>query len=193
MDERARDLAKIHLGAKEIGLDEATYRALLQGLTGADSAAKLDKEGRRQVLRYLERHGARFSARKHGRRPHNLEPGGLLAKMEAQLADMGLTWDYAEAILRRARGVGPKIACPLAGAVDPELYLIITALHVEQEKRQMLTGIDAELTHRGKVRADLAGIYPGTLSAGWERNRAALRRIWHCLFDTDFRLSRGGA
>ena len=52
---RAKDLARIHLAAKELGLDEATYRELLQSLTGRSSAGDLDARQRWQVLQELGR------------------------------------------------------------------------------------------------------------------------------------------
>ena len=40
---RRAELAKIHCGAKALGLDDETYRAMLMKLTHKDSAAKLGK------------------------------------------------------------------------------------------------------------------------------------------------------
>lgn len=56
---RTADLAKIHLAKQQLGLDDATYRALLQRVAGVDSARDLDPGGRGQVLAELRRLGWR--------------------------------------------------------------------------------------------------------------------------------------
>lgn len=56
---RQTDLAKIHLAKRELGLNEAAYRALLARVSGLDSAAQLDAAGRRRVLAELRRLGWR--------------------------------------------------------------------------------------------------------------------------------------
>lgn len=47
---RRRELAKIHLGAKALGIEGDDYRAFLQRIGGAESAAVLDAAGRGAVL-----------------------------------------------------------------------------------------------------------------------------------------------
>lgn len=49
---RNTDLAKIHLAAKQLGMDDDTYRDLLQQVTGARSAKGLRP---RQVAAVLQR------------------------------------------------------------------------------------------------------------------------------------------
>ncbi|AFL76206.1 gp16 family protein [Thiocystis violascens] len=44
------DLAKIHIAKQALGLDDATYRAMLQRIGGVDSSAQLDPVGRRALL-----------------------------------------------------------------------------------------------------------------------------------------------
>lgn len=61
-DPRRRELALIHIAAKEAGLDDAAYRALLRAVAGVDSARDLDAAGRRAVLARL------------GRAPRNVTP-----------------------------------------------------------------------------------------------------------------------
>ena len=63
-DLRNRELALIHLGAKEVGLDEDAYRDMLRAVTGHDSAATLDREGRARVIAHLRRSG--FTPRQAG-------------------------------------------------------------------------------------------------------------------------------
>jgi len=47
---RRAEIAKIHIAAKRLGLDENTYRAFLMREGGASSAAELDQAGRSKVL-----------------------------------------------------------------------------------------------------------------------------------------------
>jgi phage gp16-like protein len=49
-ERRNADLARIHVARSNLELDEATYRAVLKELGGADSAARLDARGRARVL-----------------------------------------------------------------------------------------------------------------------------------------------
>ncbi len=51
------DLAKIHIAKKDLGLDDPTYRALLQRVAGVRSARDLDPAGCRAVLAELRRAG----------------------------------------------------------------------------------------------------------------------------------------
>lgn len=55
----ARDpaLAKIHMGKKALGLEDADYRALLARVAGVDSAARLDAGGKARVLAEFARLG----------------------------------------------------------------------------------------------------------------------------------------
>ena len=51
MSTRRALLAKLHIARKELGLDESTYRAVLERVTGEESAAQLDDT---QIVRVLE-------------------------------------------------------------------------------------------------------------------------------------------
>lgn len=64
-DARPRQLAQIHLGKKQLGLDDDTYRDLLQAAGGKRSAADMDLAQRGAVIAHMISRGARlgFSAR----------------------------------------------------------------------------------------------------------------------------------
>ncbi len=47
---RKEELAKIHIGKKDLGLDDDTYRDILYQAGGVESAADLDWKGREAVL-----------------------------------------------------------------------------------------------------------------------------------------------
>jgi hypothetical protein len=191
-ESRNTDLAKIHLGAKQLGLDDGTYRQMIKTLCGADSAADLDAAGRRKVLAHMASNGAIFTRQGVGRRPNNLVHGDLHSKIEAQLSDMGLSWRYAEAILERMRGfsgaASGKTANPVSGASRAEMLRIVGALSAEQEKRQLIEGVDAELQRRRSTREGLAQLCGFVPPKGWERNRPALKRIWQALYGERFTL-----
>lgn len=52
-----KSLAKIHIAKKDLGLDDATYRALLRRVAGVDSARDLDAKGCAAVLEEFRRGG----------------------------------------------------------------------------------------------------------------------------------------
>lgn len=66
-----RTLAAIHIAKKDRGLDDDTYRDLLQRIAGVRSAADLDQAGARRVMAEFERLGFRNTARRvrHDDRP----------------------------------------------------------------------------------------------------------------------------
>lgn len=61
MMNRNTDLAKIHMGRKQLGLDEETYRAMLDGMFGVTSSGKLNFKQRYQLICRMEELGAEFS------------------------------------------------------------------------------------------------------------------------------------
>jgi len=54
---RAGAIAKIHVAKKQLGLDDATYRAVLHRVTGQDSAARLNDVQLGNVIREFVRLG----------------------------------------------------------------------------------------------------------------------------------------
>lgn len=199
---RKQEIKLIHVGCRDRGLDEETRRALYRRVTdpetggtqGVSSVADMTAAQRRAVIDDLKRLGFRprpAQHRKAGRQPRNISyaPRDYRAKIEAQLSDMSLSWAYTESILRRMRALPDDIACPITGASAKELRALLTALHVEQEKRQLLAAVDGWLAENGRDRAWCAGRFPGA-GKDWARNRATLRHIHRCLLGYDFRLRR---
>lgn len=110
MDARRRvELARIHVQAKQLGLDEDTYRALLLRETGRESAADLNARERGKVLNELSHAlGQKRYAPPYPGRPHNLRSPSApreLKKIEAFLAESGRPWSYADAIAKRVAKV----------------------------------------------------------------------------------------
>ncbi|MGE4406444.1 gp16 family protein [Pseudomonas sp.] len=172
---RRKQLAAIHAARRDLGLDEDGYRLMLREVAGVDSAKDLDVGGRRKVLDHLRRVGWDKRPRKrvaeYPGTPHNIDREQMLQKIEAQLADMGLPWSYADAIAKQQTGV-ERVAW-LRKADD--LTGVIGALHVEQEKRGLLATLDDILERAGTTREQLAEQY--TLRRNWTRHRPTLRAL----------------
>lgn len=93
-------LAKIHIAKKELGLDDDTYRAMLQNVAGVRSAKDLSVAGANKVIAHLTRIGWKpKAAKKVGRKPVPAKDKvRLMSKIEALLAEAGRSWDYAHAM-----------------------------------------------------------------------------------------------
>lgn len=98
-------LAKIHLGAKSIGMAEDAYRAMVRtvGRVESGSAKDLDAAGVDRVVAHLARLGATFTRPdKAGRKPTGgADRQAMLAKVDAYLAEAGKPIAYADAMARR--------------------------------------------------------------------------------------------
>jgi phage gp16-like protein len=101
-DNRNAALAQIHIGKKQLGLDDDTYRAMLTSTTGKSSCADMSLGELYKVIHHLKQCGLKSSSRKHGKRPN---PGtankALMNKVEALLADGGYHWNYAHSMAKR--------------------------------------------------------------------------------------------
>lgn len=130
MDEqRNKELAMIHLGKKELGLDDDLYRAFLFDICGKESAAELKSSERRLVIAVMRGRGA---FQKRNRRPHNFyEPSRhrMMAKIGALLAEAKYPWSYADTIAKRVCKVDRLAFVPVE-----KLGSIIAAL-VKDAKR----------------------------------------------------------
>lgn len=60
---RNAELAKIHMGKKQLGLDDETYRAMLNDMFGVTTAAKLNFKQRYRLMRHMEERGAVFASK----------------------------------------------------------------------------------------------------------------------------------
>jgi len=147
-DLRKRELTLIHIAATHLDLDDAVYRAMVSRISGGRtrSAADLDAMERDSLLMEFRRAGwVPTTPKRAGRGPGKpaLDRRGMLAKVGALLADQQLPWAYAEAILRRQRGIKDAgVACPIAQTTDVELRGVIAALD-RRGKRSATPGRDA--------------------------------------------------
>ena len=93
-------LAAIHVGKKALGLDDETYRDLLERVTGKRSAGQLDDSGRQAVLSEMRRLG--FAPKGGGRR--RPAKGPLVSKMRAlwlSLYNLGEVGDPSDGALAK--------------------------------------------------------------------------------------------
>jgi phage gp16-like protein len=123
---RQRELGRIHILKKELGLNDETYHHMLWAVARVESSADLDAFGRKRVIGHLS---ARLTPR--GKRPpRTLDQRPLLKKIEAQLADAGRPWSYALSLARR---IAHKDALELCS--DAELGKIVAALAIDAKRR----------------------------------------------------------
>ena len=137
-ERRRKQLAGIHVLASRLGLDDTTYRDLLERVTGVRSAAKLDARGRGRVLSELRRLSGE---REHHMRRAVPPPGGpenvreelaaMIAKVGAILADTGRSWAYAHGLAKKMFKV-EKIEWLTA----EQLHRVVAALSIHQNRKQ---------------------------------------------------------
>ena len=126
---RTRELARIHMAAQQLQLDDDTYRALLERVTGFRSAAKLNDKERRDVIQELVRLGAKLDQRSqhHPGCPKNVKEKPMLRKVEALLADAKRPWAYAHSMAKR------MFDCTRVEWLrDDQLHRLIAALQTDQ-------------------------------------------------------------
>ena len=133
-DRRRAELAKIHIGRKQLGLDEETYREMLKAVAGVRSSAELDAAGRKKLLAYLRKQGAEFNRR--GRTRPAAEKRPLLGKIYALLGDRPAA--YAEGILRRMFGC--HAPARLEWATAAQLHKVVAALEYDRKRKARAAG-----------------------------------------------------
>lgn len=183
---RRAQLAAIHVAKAQLLMEDDAYRALVERVSGefgraVSSAAHMDEAGRKRLLDELRRLGATAPERKarpgvYPGKPHNFDTmPEMITKIEAQLADMKLSWAYADAIAKRMHGVARVAWC----RKEAQLRDIIAALHTEQIKRNIGGAIDRALAALGMAEADLiAPIGPfASLPPNWRRQVRSLRAV----------------
>lgn len=124
---RKQQLAKIHIGANQLGLDRDTYESMLWTIARVRSARDLDEAGRDRVLQHLRARG--FRERNSGR-PHNARRSPQIRKIEALLADAKRPWKYADAMAQRMFKVDRVAFCR-----PDQLTKLIAALTYDAQRR----------------------------------------------------------
>lgn len=126
-DTRSADLAMIHIAKKALGLDDETYRSMLFTVARVTSSRELDYSGRIAVLNHMKSRGWKSATTA----PDVAKAKqALIGKISALLADMQLSWAYADGIAKQMYKREKLQWCK-----PPELRGIITALVKKQQAR----------------------------------------------------------
>jgi phage gp16-like protein len=137
--DRRRDLAAIHIAAEQLGLDRATYEAMLFTVAGPTarrggkiSAAHLDDVGRRRVLEHLRRVGwQRTAPRAPAGRPTPAPDRIKMVRMiRGLLREAGRADEYADGLSKRMFHVELFEWC-----APDQLRRIISALRYDRGRR----------------------------------------------------------
>jgi len=125
---RNQRIAAIHMGKKQLGLDDDTYRDMLEQVTGKRSAKDMTDDGLVKVIQHLDQLG--FSKREFGNKPKvKLSKEALIGKIEAHLAENKLHWNYAKGI---AKQMFQKDA--LEFCTENQLWRIVAALEYKKKR-----------------------------------------------------------
>lgn len=111
---RQKMLSKIHIGKKQLGLDDDVYRDLLVQATGKRSCKDMTDNELAAVLNLLQQKGfgADAGAKGYQHTPlHFAEQGAMMRKMGALLTQMGKSWAYAHGIARKMFNVDTVQRC----------------------------------------------------------------------------------
>lgn len=125
-------LAKIHIGKKELRLDDETYRDVLWRVTGKRSAKELSNDELRRVLTDMSAKGFVPKRKKAYQTPDVIaKKRSLIGKIEAMLADMNLPWSYADGMANTMFGVAK-----VQWLDNQKLYKLTQALAVYQTRQK---------------------------------------------------------
>lgn len=125
---RNQRIAAIHMGKKQLGLDDDTYRDMLEQVTGKCSTKDMTDDDLVKVIQHLDQLG--FSKREFGNKPKvKLSKDALIGKIEAHLAENKLHWNYAKGI---AKQMFQKEA--LEFCTENQLWRIVAALEYKKKR-----------------------------------------------------------
>lgn len=129
MISRKNRLAAIHMGKKSLGLDDDTYRDMLEHVTGKRSAKDMSDDHLIHVLQHMETLG--FNQRKDfGQKPKvKFSKEQLINKIEALLTDSGKHWNYAIGIAKKMFNKEALEFC-----TEHELWKIVAALEIKKRR-----------------------------------------------------------
>lgn len=130
------NLAKIHIAKKELGLSDEAYRDILKWKFNVSSSKELSPRQQTVLLNHFQAQGWRPKRpAKAGKAPFKrsrapLGREALLAKIEAQLADRGLAWAYAEGMAKKICKVDALEFCD-----EIMLWKIVAAFSYDRKRR----------------------------------------------------------
>ncbi len=126
-------MAKIHIAKKELGLDDDTYRDVLWRVTGKRSCKNMLIGELEAVVKDMEASGFKpKAAKQYGKKPNVIERRqALMGKIEAMLADMNLSWNYAHGMASSMFDIKR-----LEWLSDNQLYKVTQALSIHHRRKQ---------------------------------------------------------
>lgn len=125
-DDRTKLLAKIHVAKKQLGLDDDTYRDLLERVTGKRSAGELEERELLAVLNAFREAGWKGATAPRSGKPHVRKVWAIWQSMR----DAGIvTADDSRAALR-------AFVLRLTGVADPEWLTADQATKVTESLKQ---------------------------------------------------------
>lgn len=134
-DQRTAELATIHVGKKQLGLDDETYRDMLWTVARVRSAKDLDHKGRREVIEHMRARGfARLAPEpvvNVGKAPVFSEEKQALGRKIGELLEAGgYPWNYARAMASRMFKIDA-----LEFATPAQLHSLVAALEYDKKRR----------------------------------------------------------
>jgi phage gp16-like protein len=123
-------IAKIKIGQQRLGIDDATYRALLERVTGCRSCTEMDVGQLESVLTVMRQKGFVPTSSKHKRPNARASADPMMGKVGALLADNKLPWNYAHAMARRMFRVDR-----VEWLSDENMHKLIAALQIHADRR----------------------------------------------------------
>lgn len=73
---RDREIKLIHVARRDLGLDDATYRAVLREVAGVKSSTELDSRGRHKLLEHFKQKGFTVKSKAKATKP-NVSAGAV--------------------------------------------------------------------------------------------------------------------
>lgn len=138
VDPRRQQLARIHAAKKKLRLDDDTYRALLERVTGLRSSADMTTEQRNDVLQEFSRLGLRNDAQAEHKRRWPGQPEAalmksrpMLRKVGALLANSKRPWSYAHGLAKKMHQVDK-----VEWLNDHQLHAVVSAMQIDTNRRQ---------------------------------------------------------
>lgn len=131
-DQRVRELGRIHILAKQLGLTRDQYEAVLLTHARVESAALLDAHGRSVVIKHMEAVLARSGKQPKRRQRPALGKAELVSKVRALLMSAKPARDdaYADAMAKRMFHVDQFTWCD-----GDQLWRLIAALSYDRKRR----------------------------------------------------------
>lgn len=129
-DLRKRELAQIHIGKTELGLDDETYRMMLQRVAGVTSSADLDHAGRRRVIVHLRSRGWKNDKKRVTPPAATKSKQTLMRKIAAMLHATDRPWVYADGMARHMFQVEKAAWCDVE-----QLRKIVAALNYDAKRK----------------------------------------------------------